>query len=967
MKLFATKLFTLLFCCFFLAGQVNAQNLEVREEWRAGWFNNQVNMEYFNAPTGTNNPPGDGSATHPGTSSPGYFPTNPECAPSVTWALSQATAASSFFVISTQGNPNDRYLAAGAGARPFANDAIVPVTLEVGNGADANQLTGAIAAGQFVMTKLDIASLEAIVMVTDNQPVRFAHVSGIDQMVLGSLTEVPSPGENVFIRYRTRSAAGCNVPGAWVIDQATIGGVGGTVCPGAACFSYLLPTLEEYEFYVLTSTASLADVTANPELCTLYDYGDDLNGQRALDAGASTTGCAIMYNFLTRVDEPVVCVPENGATIVMDGSRDGDYRHVIEGTHAAPLIPLCDDASAQANSDFIGESAAFTIYRDGAFDYNNWANIGGNGTADIQRFDISWDKKYLYLIVEGPGAYFVDENGGVDEMDLFIAIDTDDATSADPYTMGVNLPAASGPWNKRVDFNGWTPEFFVAVERFQAGNHLAQLVAAGGAMVAEDTDAGAEAADCSFEYRGRFDVRTTEVRVPWAMIGGRPDAISGQIMNFAIYTTGDADNYDVYDTGPGLGEGHGKPFEQIGDTPWDGDHVGGAGHIDPVTGVGDPTFLYDETVNGDPFDSRVRDQGPGDNQNFSMNGRQPASDAAILNGADVGDFDTIEEYYQVGNVGQVTYDYAVIFPAGATIACDAADPTAAAFACAPITVGTDMEVVAGFTITLTDEGSCYDPEVEIVLDSEMETGTAFNAECAAACAGETTELTRNYIVTFKNKLQALTGDCPEMTMMDEDVTGMQIITRTPVDGTGACLPVELIGFEANYDKETETVLLLWETASEVNNSHFEIEHSIDAKSWTAIGKIQGSGTTVQAQQYQFIDENYLKGTNYYRLKQVDFDSAYEYSNIRSVTISTGKDWSFFPNPVDNKLTIRTAIEGEFLISVYDSKGALAKSIVASIDGNTVELDLAALSNGLYFVNVYSVDGQGVISQQILKQ
>ena len=972
MKLLNTIFLTLFCGLLFSALDLQAQNVEVREEWRTGWFGNQVNMEYWNAPLGTTNPPGNGSAMHPGNSSPGYFPANPECAPTTTWAMSQADNAGSFFVINNQGNANDRWLAPGAGTRVFANDAIVPVTLETGNGADANQLTTAVNAGQFVTTKLDVVNNQAIVMITSNQPVRFAHVSAVDEQILGSLTDAPSPEEQIYIRYRVRNAGGCNAPGAWVVESIpTFTGIPGTVCMGPACFSHPFPTVEEYEFYVFTSTASLADVTANPELCTLYDYGADINGQRGLDGNPSTTGCQYMTNFLTRTNEPTLCMPENGATIAMDGQRDGDYQHVIEGATATPLIPLCDDAPANANSDFIGESSAFTIYRDGAFDYNNYENISSTnkGTADIERFDIAWDKQHLYLIVEGPSAYFVDENGGFDEMDLFIAIDTDNTTSSTPYITGVNLPAAAAPFNKRVDFNGWTPEFFVAVERFQAGSHFAGLYAASNATaVAEDTDPAAEAAPCSFEYRGRFDMRTTEIRVPWNMIGGRPSEVTGMTYNFAIYTTGDGDNFDVYDSGPGLGQGHGKPFEQIGDTPWDGDHVGPIGHIDPVTGVGDPTFFYDESVNGDPFDSRVRDQGPGDNQNFSMNGRQPASDAAFMNGADTGDFDTIEEYYQVTNVGQITYDYAVTFPTGNTVACDMPDPAAINFPCAPITAGSDMQDISGIMITLTDGGSCYDPEVEVMLTSQMDEGGNFTAECAAPCQGKTTRLVQNYSVTFKNKIQ-LIGDpnCPDMTMMDEVEMGSITIERTRVDGLGTCLPVELLDFKAVYEEASDLVQLTWATASELDNSHFEIEHSVDAKSWNPIGKVEGAGTTLEEMRYAFTHANYLRGVNYYRLKQVDFGGAFEYSPIESVAISTAKDWTFYPNPTDERVTIQTTTEAEVLIGVYDSKGALVKSIRSNMEARSLDIDFTDLNAGLYLINVRAMNGKRLVSQQIMKQ
>ncbi len=187
------------------------------------------------------------------------------------------------------------------------------------------------------------------------------------------------------------------------------------------------------------------------------------------------------------------------------------------------------------------------------------------------------------------------------------------------------------------------------------------------------------------------------------------------------------------------------------------------------------------------------------------------------------------------------------------------------------------------------------------------------------------------------------------------------------DGGATCTPVELVTFEAEYNKTDDLVALTWVTASELDNSHFEVEHSLDAKTWVPIGKVDGNGTTIERHRYTFEDANYLKGINYYRLKQVDFSGDYEYSDVRSVIIEEGKAWDIFPNPVSETLQVQSTIEGEFIINIHDSKGALAKTTVITVEENVIEFDLTDLVNGLYFVNIYSLNGQGVFSQQIIKQ
>jgi hypothetical protein len=88
------------------------------------------------------------------------------------------------------------------------------------------------------------------------------------------------------------------------------------------------------------------------------------------------------------------------------------------------------------------------------------------------------------------------------------------------------------------------------------------------------------------------------------------------------------------------------------------------------------------------------------------------------------------------------------------------------------------------------------------------------------------------------------------------------------------LPVELIQFSAL--KQTDGVLLNWTTASEINNDYFDIERSINGIDFEQIGRLAGSGTTSEIRKYSFTDRE-TRSSSYYRLKQVDFDGAFEFS------------------------------------------------------------------------------------------
>ncbi len=92
------------------------------------------------------------------------------------------------------------------------------------------------------------------------------------------------------------------------------------------------------------------------------------------------------------------------------------------------------------------------------------------------------------------------------------------------------------------------------------------------------------------------------------------------------------------------------------------------------------------------------------------------------------------------------------------------------------------------------------------------------------------------------------------------------------------LPVKWGTF--NVEKMNENVLLGWTTVSEVNNSHFEVQHSINGIYFNEIGRVPGNGFSNQTLKYNYLHQSPALGLNYYRLKQVDFNGAFEYSEIR---------------------------------------------------------------------------------------
>lgn len=111
------------------------------------------------------------------------------------------------------------------------------------------------------------------------------------------------------------------------------------------------------------------------------------------------------------------------------------------------------------------------------------------------------------------------------------------------------------------------------------------------------------------------------------------------------------------------------------------------------------------------------------------------------------------------------------------------------------------------------------------------------------------------------------------------------------------VPVELVSFEATY--ADGQVILQWTTATESNNFGFEIERSHGRETFKKIGFVEGTGTTTVPKTYMFVDRDIRNGLYSYRLKQVDFDGAFNYSPELEVVVKPPSSYRLeqnYPNP-----------------------------------------------------------------------
>lgn len=174
------------------------------------------------------------------------------------------------------------------------------------------------------------------------------------------------------------------------------------------------------------------------------------------------------------------------------------------------------------------------------------------------------------------------------------------------------------------------------------------------------------------------------------------------------------------------------------------------------------------------------------------------------------------------------------------------------------------------------------------------------------------------------------------------------------------LPVNLVSFYA--ETEAATITLNWQTVDEQYNSGFEILKSLDLKNWNTIGFIDGNGTTKVNQHYQFRDQSPLSKINYYRLKQLDWDSSFELSKIIAVKKDMVK-LELFPNPTSLNYFKLNLPDNQIWTSakIVDYSG---KTLFNFIPDNLVSIEKLPL--GQYILTVESDSGQ-TLSKKFVKK
>lgn len=188
-----------------------------------------------------------------------------------------------------------------------------------------------------------------------------------------------------------------------------------------------------------------------------------------------------------------------------------------------------------------------------------------------------------------------------------------------------------------------------------------------------------------------------------------------------------------------------------------------------------------------------------------------------------------------------------------------------------------------------------------------------------------------------------------------------------IDTTTVCpvlissLPVELLKFNVSTTSDKKA-LLYWETASEINNDHFEIEKSNDGINFVEIGSVKGNGNTSQLHKYSFLDMNtILNEVVYYRLKEVDFNGETDFSSVIPIQINNQAfslvNTTFNSQSNEMHVLITAVYPGSINYFLTDMMGKVVftGSGKTAKGENLIRINVNNLANGIYYLNVNSKD------------
>ena len=254
----------------------------------------------------------------------------------------------------------------------------------------------------------------------------------------------------------------------------------------------------------------------------------------------------------------------------------------------------------------------------------------------------------------------------------------------------------------------------------------------------------------------------------------------------------------------------------------------------------------------------------------------------------------------------------------------------------------------------------------IVVRTERATGTSklwVNPDLSGP------EPTPDAVCTNTSAADLLTIDRLILYQRDSKPTSRIGGIRVGTTWAGAVIPVELTSFTVS--ESSAGVELKWTTATELNNRGFAIERK-KLNDWDVVGFVEGSGTSTSPNEYAFSDRNISAGKYSYRLKQIDVDGEFKYSQEIEIEISAPKEFRLeqnYPNPFNptTMLNYQLPETNHIILKIFDALGIEVATLVNEVKeagSYSSQFNASILPSGIYFA-MLQYNGKQLIQKMIL--
>lgn len=202
------------------------------------------------------------------------------------------------------------------------------------------------------------------------------------------------------------------------------------------------------------------------------------------------------------------------------------------------------------------------------------------------------------------------------------------------------------------------------------------------------------------------------------------------------------------------------------------------------------------------------------------------------------------------------------------------------------------------------------------------------------------------------------------------LTGIGSLSPWTLAQATAALPLEFTRFAVNC--RNNAAVIDWQTASEINTHHFDIQRSVNGTDWITIATKAAAGQSSSLLSYSYTDPVPVSSAKlFYRILCVDLDGSKNYTPVRTFTCGESQMWQVWPNPVRQRAYVSLKLDEAAKVSIqlFDNRGSVVRQWQKELlpGDNQFAVDMQDLSTGVYYLLITPGEGRGQKGAKIIKQ